>query len=192
MLEEKTRQEAALMHLAKPPKRQKTAEVEKKAEKPEKSAPTKGKRKEQPPLPKRGGRPAHTNDDDVSEDELVQDNMVQRQKLRQTRQPVESSDEDSATEGELVIENNPSTFRKTAAPARPTAGEDDTWDEATLERRIASIVQLYDPVTVATVAKKLSGVGYSDPDMTGTVEAVLRKFQQRQLLFFDNGIAYLL
>jgi len=69
---------------------------------------------------------------------------------------------------------------------------DGAWTPEALERKIASIVQLYDPVTVAIVVKKLAQFGYRSDDAHDIVERVLRRFHDRQLIFYDNGIAYLM
>lgn len=73
-----------------------------------------------------------------------------------------------------------------------SAGEDDGWSAPMVERKIASIVQLHDPVTVAIVVKKLAQLGYRAGNVEATVEQVLRRFHDRQLIFYDNGIAYLM
>ncbi|KEG12112.1 hypothetical protein DQ04_01991010 [Trypanosoma grayi] len=70
--------------------------------------------------------------------------------------------------------------------------EDDEWSMAQLEQKVASVVHLYDPVTSAVVVKKLAQMGYRSPRAAETVEAILRSFHQRQFVFYDNGIAYLL
>ncbi|CBZ29886.1 conserved hypothetical protein [Leishmania mexicana MHOM/GT/2001/U1103] len=70
--------------------------------------------------------------------------------------------------------------------------EEDSWSLPLLERKVASIVQLYDPVTVAIVVKKLSQMGYRDGGAESRVEQILRRFHDRQLIFYDNGIAYLM
>lgn len=70
--------------------------------------------------------------------------------------------------------------------------EDDSWSLPLLERKVASIVQMYDPVTVAIVVKKLSQMGYRDGGAESRVEQILRRFHERQLIFYDNGIAYLM
>ncbi|GET91829.1 hypothetical protein, conserved [Leishmania tarentolae] len=70
--------------------------------------------------------------------------------------------------------------------------ESDSWSLPQLERKVASIVQLYDPVTVAIVVKKLSQMGYRDGGAESHVEQILRRFHERQLILYDNGIAYLM
>ncbi|EKF32513.1 hypothetical protein MOQ_003634 [Trypanosoma cruzi marinkellei] len=70
--------------------------------------------------------------------------------------------------------------------------EEEEWTMAQLEKKVASVVQLYDPVTSAVVVKKLAQMGYRKACAMENVEAILRGFHQRELVFYDNGIAYLL
>ncbi|KAK7194722.1 hypothetical protein NESM_000391800 [Novymonas esmeraldas] len=70
--------------------------------------------------------------------------------------------------------------------------DDEAWSLPLLERKVASIVQLYDPVTVAIVVKKLAQMGYRDGGAEACVEQILRRFHERQLIFYDDGIAYLM
>ncbi|KAG5469359.1 hypothetical protein LSCM1_02575 [Leishmania martiniquensis] len=85
----------------------------------------------------------------------------------------------------------PSHMAKYAGPGAG-AEESESWSLPLLERKVASIVQLYDPVTVAIVVKKLSLMGYRDGGAESLVEQILRRFHERQLIFYDNGIAYLM
>ncbi|KAH8607208.1 hypothetical protein ERJ75_001443600 [Trypanosoma vivax] len=73
-------------------------------------------------------------------------------------------------------------------------GSDNTeeWSALKLERKVASVVHLYDPVTTSIVVNKLAQMGYRSPSATETVERILRSFHERQFIFYDNGIAYLL
>jgi len=79
-----------------------------------------------------------------------------------------------------------------ARPLQSSSPSSDSWEPAELERRVASIVQLYDPVTATMVVKKLNQMGYRDDGAQAVVEAILRRFHQRQLIFYDSDIAYLL
>lgn len=79
-----------------------------------------------------------------------------------------------------------------ARPLQSSSPSSDSWEPAELERKVASIVQLYDPVTATMVVKKLNQMGYRDDGAPAVVEAILRRFHQRQLIFFDSDIAYLL
>lgn len=95
---------------------------------------------------------------------------------------------------ELEIRHHNGVFVNAAAAREPppTHDEEEEWSMAQLEKKVASVVQLYDPVTSAIVVKKLAKMGYRAPCATETVEAILRSFHQRELVFYDNGIAYLL
>ncbi|KAG5494275.1 hypothetical protein GH5_02285 [Leishmania sp. Ghana 2012 LV757] len=86
---------------------------------------------------------------------------------------------------------SPSHVAKYGGPGAG-AKENESWTLSLLERKVASIVQLYDPVTVAIVVKKLSQMGYRDGGAESHVEQILRRFHERQLIFYDNGIAYLM
>ncbi|CCW63099.1 unnamed protein product [Phytomonas sp. EM1] len=79
-----------------------------------------------------------------------------------------------------------------APPPRPTSPPSEDWTTAEFERRVASVVQLCDPVTVAIVVRKLAQMGYRAAGAAEAVEAVLRRFHQRQFIFYDNGIAYMM
>ncbi|KAF8291597.1 hypothetical protein TcYC6_0125130 [Trypanosoma cruzi] len=85
-------------------------------------------------------------------------------------------------------------FRQAMAVSRNNEEEEEEeeWTMAQLEKKVASVVQLYDPVTSAVVVKKLAQMGYRKACAMEKVEAILRSFHQRELVFYDNGIAYLL
>lgn len=108
-------------------------------------------------------------------------------------------------EGEVVFQDRvfsrPGDGRATAAAAASASSHmakyaasdsEDAWSVPMLERKVASIVQLHDPVTVSIVVKKLSQLGYHAPDAETVVQQMLRRFHERQLIFYDNGIAYLM
>ncbi|KPI83570.1 hypothetical protein ABL78_7393 [Leptomonas seymouri] len=102
-------------------------------------------------------------------------------------------------EGEVVYESRVfsrpggSTVVSSAHMAKYTSSTDEgEWSMPMLERKVASIVQLHDPVTLAIVVRKLSQLGYHDPNAEDLVERILRRFHDRQLIYYDNGIAYLM
>lgn len=107
--------------------------------------------------------------------------------------------DDADDDGEVVYQQpvfqRASETAASAAASRQFAkyaeDKEDTWSLPLLERKVASIVQLYDPVTVAIVVKKLAQMGYREGGAESLVEQVLRRFHERQLIFYDNGIAYL-
>ncbi|KPA76687.1 hypothetical protein ABB37_07535 [Leptomonas pyrrhocoris] len=89
--------------------------------------------------------------------------------------------------------------RNAAAAAAPShmakyaaSANEGEWSMLMLERKVASIVQLHDPVTAAIVVKKLSQLGYHEPNAVALVEQILRRFHDRQLIYYDTGIAYLM
>lgn len=113
----------------------------------------------------------------------------------------ESLYEENSDEGEVVYESRifqksnkgNSSAAKYAAPASSSSAQDsEEWSMLMLERKVASIVQLHDPVTVAIVVKKLSQLGYREPRADEVVEQILRRFHDRQLIYYDTGIAYLM
>ncbi|CAJ1035013.1 hypothetical protein Q4I30_006987 [Leishmania utingensis] len=89
---------------------------------------------------------------------------------------------------QTVLPSHMAKYERSGAGAE----EDESWPLPLLERKVASIVQLYDPVTVAIVVKKLTQMGYRDGGAESHVEQILRRFHERQLVFYDNGIAYLM
>ncbi|RNF16717.1 uncharacterized protein Tco025E_05096 [Trypanosoma conorhini] len=106
-------------------------------------------------------------------------------------------------EAELEVRHNDKVFAAAAVVHQAVAAsrlnnsneedeEDEEWTMMQLEKKVASVVQLYDPVTSVVVVKKLAQMGYRKPSAMETVEAILRSFHQRELVFYDNGIAYLL
>lgn len=113
-------------------------------------------------------------------------------------------DDDDEEEGDIVypthvFSRRPQTSSYAGHPSATSQhmdAEDDEgdeeWTSAALERQVASIVQLYDPVTTAIVVKKLAQVGYRSASALDTVESILHRFHQRQLILYDNGIAYLM
>ncbi|RNF11936.1 hypothetical protein TraAM80_00631 [Trypanosoma rangeli] len=112
-------------------------------------------------------------------------------------------EEDAPAEGEgeleLEVRHNGNVFASAAAvhqamatPKNNDDDEEEEWTMTQLEKKVASVVQLYDPVTSAVVVKKLAQMGYRKPCAMETVEAILRSFHQRELVFYDSGIAYLL
>lgn len=117
---------------------------------------------------------------------------------------VYASNDDDGDEGEVVYEDRvfarPGNSGLSAATvnsmymakyASSSSASEEGWTTAKLERKIASIVQADDPVTVAVIVKKLAQIGYRDANATHVVDQVLHRFQSRQLILYDNGIAYL-
>ncbi|EPY16969.1 hypothetical protein STCU_10882 [Strigomonas culicis] len=87
--------------------------------------------------------------------------------------------------------SHPSTSGSSGAQTVRSESE-DPWSPVMLEKRIASIVHLYDPVTTAIVVKKLAQAGYRADDAQRVVERTLQKFHDRQFIFYDNDIAYMM
>jgi hypothetical protein len=108
--------------------------------------------------------------------------------------------DDADHDGEVVFEervfSRPGSSTVTSAHmakyASSSPTDEDEWPMPKLERSVASIVQLHDPVTVAIVVKKLAQLGYHDPNAGVMVEQILHRFHDRQLIFYDTGIAYLM
>ncbi|ESL10174.1 hypothetical protein TRSC58_02097 [Trypanosoma rangeli SC58] len=114
-------------------------------------------------------------------------------------------EEDAPAEGEdeleLEVRHNGNVFASAVVVRQAMAAprnndeeeeEEEEWTLAQLEKKVASVIQLYDPVTSVVVVKKLAQMGYRKPCAMETVEAILRSFHQRELVFYDSGIAYLL
>lgn len=69
---------------------------------------------------------------------------------------------------------------------------EDAWTSTKLEGAVASIIHLHDPVTTAIVVRKLAQMGYKSATAEQTVEVILHRFHDRQFIFYDNGMAFLL
>ncbi|ORC90542.1 uncharacterized protein TM35_000083400 [Trypanosoma theileri] len=119
--------------------------------------------------------------------------------------PVEMQEEEEEEEGEeeLEIHHNNAVFTQQTSRQTDKSNNyynnnnnnnnmDGEWSMVQLEQKVASIVHLYDPVTTAVVVKKLAQMGYRNADAAERVEDILNSFHQRQFVFYDNGIAYLL
>lgn len=130
------------------------------------------------------------------------DEAVPRPTMVSQQQHVERMEDDDDGDRESEVDYGgrvfarPTESHSTYAAAKRDAdgaGADDAeWSMQYLERKVASIVQLYDPVTVAIVVKRLAQMGYRGPNAAAVVEKVLHCFHERQLIFYDNGIAYLM
>ncbi|KAH9578380.1 hypothetical protein LSM04_005544 [Trypanosoma melophagium] len=119
----------------------------------------------------------------------VADSVRQPGKLQKRQQEEE--------EYELEVRHNSAVFTQQTLQQADQSHKynnnmDGEWSLAQLEQRVASVVHLYDPVTTAVVVKKLAQMGYRSADAAERVESILHSFHQRQFVFYDNGIAYLL
>lgn len=70
--------------------------------------------------------------------------------------------------------------------------ENSEWTTQNLEKRIATIVRNFDPVTTTIVIKKLAKMGFTSPTAKQVVESVLQSFHQKKYIYFESGIAYCL
>lgn len=122
-----------------------------------------------------------------------------------------SSDGEEEEDAELSVQMYDRVFCKpnqrsgafsVAADHAAAGGQESEWTQTQLERKIAAIVQMYDPVTCEVVTKKLGDLGFKpktssmfstgqrSSDTRSVVESILRSFHDRQLIMYDNGIAY--
>lgn len=133
-----------------------------------------------------GGDDAQSEEEDDDDDNEEEDDSPSEEELEvQYGGRVFQSKSSSATAGAPSNNSNHG-----ATPAQPLPG--GGWTLPEVEKKVASIVQLYDPVTVAIVVKKLAQMKYTDQNAVDVVEGILRRFHHMQLIFYDNGIAYMM